>query len=204
MNISSPYTRKSSICPAYLTFPSGLPNASGANRLCDGYPSCILVFPELPLASTTHTTLNGIGTGADGPKWQGKPCVCSLHPTINSPWQTVVASGVEDEDKYEGDSGYRYPKVHVLAKSPPSRPFFSGAFRTTRPSQHPARKSRLAKFFSEIFRKPRPSRTRTLEHTVREPQPAGTFRCRYPECRAPIRSDEAARLGGFCCDTHMW
>jgi hypothetical protein len=38
---------------------------------------------------------------------------------------------------------------------------------------------------------------------VRLPQQA-TFRCRLPECQDSITGDIAARLSGFCCNSHMW
>ncbi|KAI9452875.1 hypothetical protein BJY52DRAFT_891451 [Lactarius psammicola] len=31
-----------------------------------------------------------------------------------------------------------------------------------------------------------------------------TSRCRLPDCQASITDAVAARLGGFCCDSHMW
>ena len=175
------------------------------NQPCDGHPSCALVFSEPSLASTT------IGTCADDSIWQEKSCVCFLRPPYNFTLPNGGGSGVERRGVEDGRE-YRHPAKHdgkVLAKSPPSRPIFSGPLRTTSRSSkqqtlgHPARgsSSRLAKFFSTLFRMPGPSRK--LEWTVRESQPP-TFRCRYPECAAPVRSDEAARLGGFCCDTHMW
>ncbi len=102
---------------------------------------------------------------------------------LSIPLANGGASGVEDDsddEEYEDDRGY--PVKHdgdVLAKSPPSHPFFSG-----------------------VFRMPRPFRNQTLEHPVQEHQLA-TFPCRLPRCPASVRSDVAARLGGFCCDTHM-
>jgi hypothetical protein len=115
-------------------------------------------------------------------------------------------------EKYEEDGGYRYTARrdgNVRVKSPPSRPFFAGSLRMTRPSQQQtparqARESRLARFFLAVFRMPRPFRRQTVQqHTVREPQ-LPTSPCRYPECPTPVGGDLPARLGGFCCDTHMW
>jgi len=154
-----------------------------------------------------HSTVSELAQTAPDSRGRNPACV----PSIESPCQTAVrASAAEDDNKYEvDDGGYRYPAT-MLTKSPPSLPFFSGTsrFRTTCPSQQQhtlgARESRLTKFFSAVFRKPRPSRrTHTPEHTVREPRLAA-FRCRYPGCTDSVRSDEAARLGGFCGDTHMW
>ncbi|KAH9053044.1 hypothetical protein EDB87DRAFT_1654922 [Lactarius vividus] len=79
-----------------------------------------------------------------------------------------------DEEIYEEDEAFR--NAGLLSKSPPSRSFFT---RTTRPS-----------------------RKQTLEHPVREPK-LDTYPCRFPQCPAAVKSDVAARLGGFCCDTHM-
>ncbi|KAI9443914.1 hypothetical protein H4582DRAFT_1917721 [Lactarius indigo] len=79
-----------------------------------------------------------------------------------------------DEEIYEDDEAFR--SDGLLAKSPPSRSFFS--------------------------RTARPSRKQTLEHPVRDPK-LDSYPCRYPGCPALVRSDVAARLGGFCCDTHM-
>ncbi|KAH9005404.1 hypothetical protein EDB86DRAFT_1441050 [Lactarius hatsudake] len=79
-----------------------------------------------------------------------------------------------DEEIYEDDEAFR--NAGLLAKSPPSRSFFS--------------------------RTKRPSRKQTLEYPVREPK-LDIYPCRYPGCPAPVRSDVAARLGGFCCDTQM-
>lgn len=113
-------------------------------------------------------------------------------------------------EKYEEEGGYRYPARRDgdgRAKSPPSRPFFAGTLRMTRSSQEQTperqvRESRLARFFSAVFRMPFRRQT-VQQHTVREPQ-LPTFPCRYPECLASVRGDVAARLGGFCGDTHMW
>ncbi|KAH8979755.1 hypothetical protein EDB92DRAFT_1902972 [Lactarius akahatsu] len=79
-----------------------------------------------------------------------------------------------DEEIYEDDEAFR--NTGLLAKSPPSRSFFS--------------------------RTKRPSRKQTLEYPVREPK-LDTYPCRFPKCPASVKSDVAARLGGFCCDTHM-
>ena len=146
-------------------------------------------FPDTP-----HSAVSGLAQTAPYGR-RNRACI----PLANG-----GASGVENDDKYEDERAYRYPAMHddnMLAKSPPSRPFFSGAFpaRVTRPSQQQTltrttRESRLAKFFSAAFRIPHPSRKDTL----------ATFPCRYPKCSASVRSDEAVRLGGFCCETHMW
>ena len=140
--------------------------------------------------------------------------MCSLQPAINFPCQTrALVSGVEDSlggEKYEDSNG---DSLSMRAKSPPTRPFFAGSFRMTRESQQQTpqaarqvRESRLARFFSAVFRVPRPFRrqqTVQQQYTVREPH-MPMFPCRYPECLASVRGDAAARLGGFCSDTHMW
>ena len=87
-------------------------------------------------------------------------------------------NGIEDNSDAEG-----YPENHdgdVRAKGPPSRSFFSGGSKTRGSS-----------------------RRQTVELPVRESQ-LPTYPCRFPGCTASVRSDVAARLGGFCCDTHMW
>jgi hypothetical protein len=91
-------------------------------------------------------------------------------------------NGVEDDLDGE-DNEVVFPAMQDgdgLAWSPPNLPFSGGGFKWPRPS-------------------------RKQERTVRESHlPVPTIRCRYPGCQASVRSDVAARLGGFCCDTHMW
>ncbi|KAH9025118.1 hypothetical protein EDB85DRAFT_1984976 [Lactarius pseudohatsudake] len=79
-----------------------------------------------------------------------------------------------DEESYVDDEGPR--DGGMLAKSPPTPSIYS---KTT----------------------PAP-REQAQTYSVLDPQ-LDTYDCRYPGCTALVRSDEAARLGGFCCDTHM-
>ncbi|KAH9169661.1 hypothetical protein EDB89DRAFT_1983576 [Lactarius sanguifluus] len=79
-----------------------------------------------------------------------------------------------DEDIYVDDEAPR--DGGVLPKSPPTLPIYS---KTT----------------------PAP-REQAQTYSVLDPQ-LDTYDCRYPGCTVPVRSDEAARLGGFCCDAHM-
>jgi len=105
------------------------------------------------------------------------------HSVVSGAAQISPARQRNQDDSDDEDDSV-CPAMHngdsLLAKSPPNLPFFSGGFKL-----------------------PRLSRKQTLEHPVREPE-LPTFPCRHPECPASVRSDVAARLGGFCCDNHMW
>ncbi|KAF8267024.1 hypothetical protein EI94DRAFT_1731557 [Lactarius quietus] len=83
-----------------------------------------------------------------------------------------------DDEIYDDAEGSATHNGELLAKSPPTRSIFSG------------------------FSLSRPSRRQTVDRPVQRAQ-LPSSPCRFPECQASVRSDVAARLGGFCCDSHM-
>jgi hypothetical protein len=120
---------------------------------------------------------------------------CVPYPAI-SPLNKWCMNGVDDDS---GGGMYEEPEApamhdgHRLAKSPPTRPFHTSIGTTdnngTANSKGP--------FLTRLFRKT------TVDHPVKDPQLL-MYPCRWLGCTVPVRGDQVARLGGFCCDTQMW
>ncbi|KAH9005400.1 hypothetical protein EDB86DRAFT_1440804 [Lactarius hatsudake] len=129
--------------------------------------------PDIPY-SLPHSGVSGAA-----PTWiphtRNRACApTAYHPSLPNGDVNGVEDDSSDEEIYVDDEARR--DGGMLAKSPPTPSIYS---KTTPPPSEQAQ-----------------------TYSVLDPQ-LDTYDCRYPGCTAPVRSDEAARLGGFCCDTHM-
>jgi hypothetical protein len=102
-----------------------------------------------------------------------------------------IADGSNGQIYYEGHEAPEMHDDYRLAKGRESRPFHVGKSR-----RDDTPDDNNGSILNRWFRKP------TVELPVKDPEWI-FFSCRWPGCQVPVRSDQVARLGGFCCDTQL-
>ena len=116
---------------------------------------------------------------------------------------------ITSQHRNQDDSDDDQPPSHTLplatslhipqpqdTRGPANRPFHSSVPPFTSHLRNPADTQGSGGFLSRLFRKT------TIDHPVKDPQLS--FRCRWPGCQVPVRSDQVKSLGGYCCNTEMW